>query len=800
MLIKTIMALRNISMLFGCILSLWIIMVTHANAQTTQPGVDIYIDAQPLDQAITQLAEQTGILIGADASLIANKQAPVINGRYTAEQAMMQLLKGSGLSAVESAPGQYTLIASSDISRNNDTVKLPEVKVTGFMDPDAPGNPSYTRTNASTATRVDLPLMITPASVQVIPQAVLEDQQAIQIEDAVKNVSGVSPGFTFGGMSQSFMIRGFETGFASFRDGFRFPLATRFSLANIARVEVLKGATTNLYGRIEPGGMINLVTKRPQAERYYALNQQFGSYGQFQTLADATGAINESGTLLYRLNFEYLNQNSFRDFGFSDRIFVAPSVTWKIAPSTQFDVDFTYKDLETREDFGIVALGNRPARVPRSRFLGEPADKTHENIYNTAATLTHAFNDDWRTRARFSYFRRDIDDPQTTGFDLNEITGVLQRGYYRGVSSGDAYQGTVDVTGRFNTYGIEHNVLAGWEYYGAFTGVKSISVDASPINIFRPQYSRENLGSLPRNFFIDQTNEWNGVFFQDQITLFNKLHLMGGGRYDWATNAVGLAFGEDQSLADAEAAARKVNNARFSPRAGIVYQPWEWLSFYGNYVQSLGSANRAFGIDGNVLKPQIGEQFEGGFKTTLFGGRLNSNVAYYHLTRKNLAVSVPGQPFSVAVGEARSQGVEVDVSGQVTDGLSLILTYAYTDAEVLEGDNKGNRLWNVPKHSGSVWARYDVPIEPLHGLSFGAGVFVQDKRPGDPANTFILPSQARVDAMVRYRPKLLKSRLSLQLNAYNLADSTLFGGTLGDRNSINVGIPRMFVGSIHFAM
>ncbi|SFK22732.1 iron complex outermembrane recepter protein [Nitrosomonas aestuarii] len=244
--------------------------------------------------------------------------------------------------------------------------------------------------------------MITPASVQVVPQAVLEDQQAIQIEDAVKNVSGVSPGFSFGGMSQSFMVRGFETGFASFRDGFRFPLATKFSLANIARVEVLKGATANLYGRIEPGGMVNLVTKRPQTERYYALNQQFGSYGQFQTLADATGAINKSGTLLYRLNFEYLNQNSFRDFGFTDRIFVAPSVTWKIAPSTQFDVDFTYKDLETREDFGIVALGNRPAKLPRSRFLDEPADKTHENIYNTAATLTHAFNDDWRARARFS--------------------------------------------------------------------------------------------------------------------------------------------------------------------------------------------------------------------------------------------------------------------------------------------------------------------------------------------------------------------------------------------------------------
>jgi len=144
--------------------------------------------------------------------------------------------------------------------------------------------------------------------------------------------------------------------------------------------------------------------------------------------------------------------------------------------------------------------------------------------------------------------------------------------------------------------------------------------------------------------------------------------------------------------------------------------------------------------------------------------------------------------------------VEVDISGQIIQGLNLILTYAYTDAEVLEGANKGNRLWNVPKHAGSLWARYDVQYEPLRGLSIGAGIYAQDKRPGDPANTYFLPAQARVDAMVRYRPPAMHSRLSLQLNIYNLADSTLYGGTLGDRFSVNVDVPRTFVGSIRYEM
>ncbi len=679
------------------ILLFFFLSSTNIAAQSAQQhAIDFNIAAQPLGQAITELANQADVLIGVEASLVTNKQAPALNGRFTPEQAITQLLKSSGLMAVESAPGRYTL-ASSSVSQ--DVMKMPEVKVTGFMDPDAPGNPSYTRTNASTATKSNLPLMKTPISTQVVPRAVMEDQQAIQIEDAVKNVSGVFPGFTFGGLSEEFMIRGFNSGFLSYRDGFRFP-AARLSLANIERVEVVKGAAANLYGRIEPGGMINLITKRPQAQSYYSLNQQFGSYGQYQTRADATGALNESGTLLYRLNVEYLNKNSFRDFGFLERILVAPSLTWKITPSTQFDVDFTYSDEDFMEDHGIVALGNRPAKVPRSRFLGEPrVDRSTLQLYNTAATLTHAFNDDWQVRARFNYLRRDTVDPQTTGNNLNELTGELQRGFFQGDSTNDTYMGTVDVTGRFYTADIEHNVLAGWDYYGDFGKVKSIISDAGPINIFRPRYNNINLALQPNNFFIDQKIEWNGVYFQDQITLFDKLHLMGGGRYDLASNDLGTAFGADQSLADASAAVNKVNNSRFNPRAGIVYQPWEWLSFYGNYAQSLGAANAAFDAAGNTLEPQIGEQFEGGFKTSLFDGRLNSNVAYYHLTKKNLALQVPGQPFSVAIGEARSQGVEVDVSGQITNGLSLILTYAYTDAEVTKGDNQGMRLWIVPKHA-----------------------------------------------------------------------------------------------------
>ncbi|MBK7364237.1 MAG: TonB-dependent receptor [Nitrosomonas sp.] len=441
------------------------------------------LQTAPLPQALNQLAQAMNVQIVYDTTLVSKKMAPALNGDYTADGALNHLLADTGLQAQKNSVGHY-IIAQAKIGETEPII-LPPVKVIGAMESDAPENLSYTRSNATSANKTSTPVMQTPISVQTVPRAVLRDQQAVQIEDAVKNVSGVFPGFTFGGLAEEFMLRGFNTGFVSYRDGFLFP-AARLSLANVERVEVVKGAAANLYGRIEPGGMINLITKRPQAQSYYSLNQQFGSYGQYQTLADATGALNKDGTLLYRINFEYLNKGSFRDFGFHERAFVAPSLTWKITPKTQFDLDFMYSNEKFMEDYGVVAVGNRPADVPRSRFLGEPTDRSTLKLYNTVATLTHALNENWQVRARFNHLRRDTADPQTTGFSLNEVTGDMQRGYYNGASTGDTFLGTVDVTGRFHTAGIEHNVLAGWDYYNSSSNVKSISLDATPINIFRP--------------------------------------------------------------------------------------------------------------------------------------------------------------------------------------------------------------------------------------------------------------------------------------------------------------------------
>ncbi|MCQ8129800.1 TonB-dependent siderophore receptor [Methylomonas rivi] len=765
------------------------------------------IAAGPMSKALAELSDTSNLDINYPTNVANDVKSNGLKGSYTTEQALRQLLKGSDLSYRITGNSSVT-VEKIQLAEAKDPTTMPAITVTGrnvYADSD-PYNPNYNRTSASTATKTDTPIMETPINIQVVPHAVIQDQQGIQVGDAIKNVSGTFQGFTFGGFSEEFMIRGFNTQYANYLDGFRWNTA-RIPLANIERIEVVKGAAANLYGRIQPGGMINAVTKRPQATPYYALEQRFGSYDLYQTLADATGAINDDGSLMYRLNFEYLDKKSFRDFDFKDRVFLAPSLTWKISDRTQLDFDFIYSDENSLEDHGVVASATtrRPVNIPISRFLGEPElDKSRTTLYSTAITLNHSFSENWSINARFNYLNREVIDQQhaAPGGVLNETTGLLRRNFFGGPAEANSYGGTVNINGKFSTWGLKHNALVGWDYYGWNQAIDSwrlrpvaVGGIVNPINIFNPVYGQSgvNLANTPKNFFADERDSWNGVYFQDQITLFEKLHILGGGRYDWALNGRGFS---ENSFENATANFSNVESQKFSPRVGLLYQPWDWLSIYGNYVESLGAANTGIGVDGQIIQPETAEQYEIGFKTEFFDNRLISSFAFYQLTKQNMSVPIVGTGFSQAIGEAQSKGFEFDISGQVSEGLHLIASYAYTDAVIRKGTNAGNRLWNVPRNGGSFWAKYDLQQETLRGLTLGAGVFFQDQREGDMANSFELPGYARVDALIKYKLPIASAKTTFQLNVENLLDHQYYAGTANDKSFINPGAPRTFIGSI----
>ncbi len=505
---------------------------------------------------------------------------------------------------------------------------------------------AYSVSNSIVGMRSNVPLMHSPVSAQVVPKAVLQDQQAITLQDALKNVSGVQPTAT-GGEYDNFLIRGFSTEYGLFRNGMRLTNLV-YDLANVERIEVVKGPAAMLYGRIEPGGMINVVTQKPSDTPYYSIQQQFGSYGLYRTVVNATGPLTSDGSLAYRLDLSYRDSDSFRDFVNRERVFVAPSLRWRPTASTEFNLSAEYIHDDYVTDNGIPARGNRVANVPISTFYhqpGFPKDRIEGPMVDF--NWSHKLTENWVIKngfvARFltyrfrsvpiAYFQPLLEDP---------VNPMVRRGIYSEDFHRDTYNVFLDLNGKFETWGVKHNVLLGGDYYqlkttnSGFFGVNALPVDFfTNVNLFNPVYPPmdpalfDTLRRNSPNDFGVIKDSWFGVYFQDQITLWDKLHILGGGRYDWARLSQGFATTSFNDIVR-----ENLNDDKFSPRVGVVYQPWPWLSLYGNYSESFGAANSGRTISGQPLAPKTASQYEGGDQDGILRGTadVEPRILPYHPT------------------------------------------------------------------------------------------------------------------------------------------------------------------------
>lgn len=616
------------------------------------------IPAQPLYSALSALAEQSGVQFVYNSGLVKGLSSPGVNGQYSLENALNRLLAGSGISYQFNSANTVTL---EKVAEPQSATTLPTVMVTGkagYADSD-PYNPSYNRTTTTTATKTDTAIFDTPVSVQVVPRAVMDDQKSSRLKDVLENVSGLraQPSLGYG---NGFIIRGFHNarvyrnGLLSIRDG----EPTEVDAGNLQSVEVLKGPAAVLFGRIEPGGLINITTKKPLDIPYYALEQQFGSYDFYRTQWDATGPVTDDKSVLYRFTGAYQNANSFRDFVSTDRVLVNPSVTWRPTDRTDMTLSVEGFDQDYRSDFGIPVIGNRPAPIPISRSLNDPnipmssISKTH-----LSTEVNHHFNDDWAIHNRFLASFNEAHDYMvnpTPAFGPAEDAllpdGTLKRNIFGQTADTDLYTTNLDLTGKFMLGSTKHDVLVGFDYFQATMKYHYFGEfnDANPdlnINIYNPWPSYginpaviEQTLSRPPNCcttdnFAFFNNSWYGAYFQDHITLWDKLHILGGGRYDWAET--GSSYMASFAAAETTLPSRK--DEGFSPRVGLLFQPIKQLAVYGNWTTSFG-ANNAPAADGSTFDPQIGEQFEAGMKTQLFDDRLLATLAYYHLTKDKILV------------------------------------------------------------------------------------------------------------------------------------------------------------------
>lgn len=666
-----------------------------------------------------------------------------------------------------------------------------EVLVTGEQD-------GYSVPTATTATRTDTPLRDVPQSIQVVPQQVLRDQQVTRLDEAVRNVSGVTVGDSFGNTRDSFVIRGFPTDFGGniLRDGFR---TTGFNsgfneIANLESVEVLKGPASVLFGNLAPGGIINLITKKPLAEPFYSATLEVGNYGFFRPSIDLSGPLNPDRTVLYRLNAAYQNSGTFRDFDQDiERFFIAPVLSWQLGQQTSLRLEFDYLNDERPFDRGLIAIGDDVADIPFDRILGEPDDISEIEQIGAGYTLEHRFNDTWRIRNAFRYLSSDTFDYRADSVELDEETGILTRNFRSNDDISRSYAAQTELIGNFATGSVEHTLLFGVDLYwlNSEGTQRRLPAGLTPdLNIFDPLYNlipRPALSELT-NVVRDDNQRTNtiGIFLQDQIDLADNWHLLVGGRLDILDQE-----GEDNT-ADTTS---EQNVDAFSPRIGIVYQPIEPISLYASYSKSF-QPNIFTRADGSFLEPERGTQYEVGVKGEFLDNRLAATLAAFQITKTNVAAPDPeNTDFSIPIGEQRSRGIELDVAGEILPGWNIIATYAYIDAEVTEtneiAETEGNRLNNVPYNTASLWTTYEIQTGDLEGLGFGFGLFFVGERQGDIENTFDLPSYLRTDAAIYYR----RNNWRAAVNFKNLFDINYIRSA-EYREAIAPGEPFTIIGSL----
>ncbi len=786
----------------AALMLLAIMQALSASAETGQKQ-NFDIPAQSLSSALLQFSENTGIKTFFSADVARDIQTPGLSGSYTPQQALDKLLTNTGI-AYRFTDTESVALSVSPKKNGTETTTLKPMTVTGksgYADND-PYNTDYNRTNATTATKTNTSIMQTPMSVKVVPQQVLKDQQVVTLDQALKNVSGVVSG---SGSDRQFFIRGFDV-YNYYRDGFPF-VSNWFhteELANIERVEVLKGPGSILYGRAEPGGIINFVTKQPLDTPYYSLRQQFGSYDHYRTDIDATGPLTVNKDLAYRFNLAYQTNNAITEFAGGERIFVAPQLRWNISDKTVSNIKLEYSNIKRNADnlLPLNTAGTQPAALSRSQNLSDPWSYMEDEYVMLSLNTEHKFNPNWSLRHRFNASFANGAGINVSASGNVAANGDVGRFFFEGNANGNDYfnnfYNSLELAGKFETGLFKHTMLVGGDYMNTdarATMGPIFGLNPAGTNIYNPVHFAQAPAVTAYNTF-GYSQPWFGVYGQDQIELPYHVHLLAGLRYDNAEtggDSAWGAFGNNTKIINPT-----VTDDRVSPRGGLLWQPIPELSLYGSYTENFGASN-SVSQNGNQLPSQTAQQWEIGAKTELWGSRFTGTLAYFDLTKQNLPMQV-AQGISRAVGEAESRGIELDLTGEILPGWKVIGAYAYTPfaktiKDSIGAGTEGMRLHNAPVNNGNLWTTYEFQDRTLHGLKLGAGVQAVGMRQIGYKEAIKTPGYATLNLMASQSWKVGKTHVTAQLNADNLLDKTYHGGVYSYGPAL-YGAPRTFMGAI----
>lgn len=781
---------RLTSRLAGALCSALAMSISGANgvaaaaaqsAPETGGAIAFDIPAQPLGDALRAFSIQTRIQIAIPGEDAAGEVSSPVRGAYVPSEALAMLLRGTGLEARRTGARSFALVATGPETALRNHLGDADVIVVY-------GDRAY-RPGGGAGTKVDIPFLESPVSVQVISDALIRDQQANRIQEALKNVAAFQTAYSFGPIQDTFILRGFQLGSdttaAGYRDGVLLN-AYNYATAGIERVEVLKGPASVLYGRAEPGGLVNVVTKKALPEFAADIAFQTGSFEFYRALADVGGPVDEDSGVSFRLVGEYLDRESFRDFIFEEQAYGLGALRWDAPTGTTIELQFEVRDLDALDDPGLPVIGDRPAPLSPETYLGEPEIGFQER-FDTVVDLDieHPLNENWLVRGKAAYVRSEQEYLGITLGDLDEATGDLERGFFGGEATYETVYGSAELVGEFALGVTEHKLLIGVDRYSDrldetifFTFLDFGAI--APVNIFNPVLGQSRAPDVPveDRFPGERQTTWTGLYVQDHIKIGERFSVLPGLRWD-------------NTRVESDSIGEAIERDFVSPRLGAVYQLTDYVSVYGQWTRGFG-ANNGRSATGEAFDPERSRQYEAGVKAEFAGGRLTAQAAFYDIVKENVLVadvSTPDDPFdSIAIGEIESRGLELELLGEATDALSVTLSYAYNDIEIVrdtEG-NEGNRLLNAPEHAVSAFARYDLTPD----ITLGGGVFYVSERQGDNANTFQLPGYARTDLFAQYRFRLGGADMQAQINVNNVLDKEYFLAASDFAPRVNPGAAR----------
>ncbi|MEQ9725150.1 TonB-dependent receptor [Pseudomonas sp. WHRI 8822A] len=648
------------------------------------------------------------------------------------------------------------------------TLELPDSVVTGSAESATGPVQGYAATRSASATRTDTALHETPQSVSVVPRDVIDDISATRLQQALDQAGGVGRANNFGGQGlTNFTVRGF-TSAEFYRNGF--PINRGYPNSpdanTLERVEVLRGPAATLYGRGDPGGTFNVVTKQPLDEQRTTIGSQFTDQGLRRGTLDTSGPLDEEGRLAYRLNVVGEGGDSFRDDVESERYGIAPVLSWQVTDDTRITLEGDFMRNNHPLDRGITHFpGQRGTPSHSTYYWGKGTDNMlHNDNDMVQLRFEHQLNDDWSLAGGYQYLDGSLKGNaiEANGIAADGVTLGRNFNYRKLEWTDHNYQ--LNLTGNFETAGFAHTLITGVEYedydYRSIISRSAAGNTAYPVNIFDPVFSQSRPALTRTPTHDHETLKTWAAFVQDQIALTERFKVLGGVRLERFEHKY-----DDLRVNNADW--EKADNA-VTPRVGVIYDLTDSVAVYANASKSFKPNSGAARLGGG-FDPEEGKAYELGMKWAALDGLLNIDTAVFHTIKENVQTVDPVDPnFRIAAGEVRSRGFEVNVAGQLTPEWRVIGGYAYVDAEVTKDSTlpKGTRLANIPRNAFNLLNVYEFQDGALRGLGLGVNLKYVDERAGQTAiPTFTMDDYTVTDLLSFYK---VNEQLRLNLDVRNV--------------------------------